>query len=916
MLGSWTVSTTPIEARVALSDDGECFAVGAKDRTLRLGRFVSTSSGALGSIPVCLVQRGHEGSILSVAISPDKKKVVSGSRDNTIRVWNAEAGDGLSSRRLSYGFAQYDGTGGHLAFSPDGEEIVLGTNQGRVLVLSSLLSGVPFKVEESSSRFVGKRGRSSVYSVAYSPDGKKIAAGIGNQFIRLWKGESGELLHSIDSQGKRIYSVAFSPDGRVLFSGAEEGAMGAWDSVSGKELLSPDGHEEDVISISVSPDGNRIVSGSKDKTLRIWDTKSGELVKTLIGHDDTVLSAVFSLDGERIASGSIDCTVGVWDSLSGERLFTLLGHEKKVTSVAFNPDGERIISGSEDKTLCVWDTNSGELLLTLPTRAEKDTSVAISPDGKRIACYGLTDDTYAVVEIWETTDPLQRFNERLVREELERKARVHVDSLFDRLVSKSDVVQHLADDASLGGEMRSVARSVASDRKDNPKQLISKCWKTVSLPGGSPDSYQRALRWAEIAVGLKSTNTHDFTVLGVAQYRAGAYQEAVETLTVCDERNALVIGAMNEDDTTSSWGFRPVTGHKGIVHMVALNPDGTRIASGSADRTIRILDAHSGEEIAALTGHAAYIHTVSFSPDGTRIVSGSSDCTHRLWDVVSGRLLSTSRHERNVRSAAFSPDGKKIITVSDEAKVWNADTGEILFTLSTDHSHLSEHLVGILDAFFDSEGMICTVEMAGTLRIWDGETGEELDILTESLGSKPIAAVSQCGKWIAALGHNNTSVGLWSTRSGELVSSLEISEPNDFPWCMAFSPDSKMIAITTTRNTQIIDARTGQLLFVLRGHKNEVRSVAFSPDGERLISGSVDKTVGIWDLDTPIGGYPADVAFSAMALQRLGRSQEAEAALDRLRTLFNNPRWSEHDESRTFLSEAIETIEGNTESTK
>jgi len=133
---------------------------------------------------------------------------------------------------------------------------------------------------------------------------------------------------------------------------------------------------------------------------------------------------------------------------------------------------------------------------------------------------------------------------------------------------------------------------------------------------------------------------------------------------------------------------------------------------------------------------------------------------------------------------------------------------------------------------------------------------------------------------------------------------------------MAFSPDSKMIAITTTRNTQIIDARTGQLLFVLRGHKNEVRSVAFSPDGERLISGSVDKTVGIWDLDTPIGGYPADVAFSAMALQRLGRSQEAEAALDRLRTLFNNPRWSEHDESRTFLSEAIETIEGNTESTK
>ncbi len=908
-LGSWSNSGSPIPARIALSDDGRIFAMGARDRTLRIGRLLPTSSGRPSSSPVCFVQRGHEGSILSVALSADGKRAVTGSTDKTIRLWNAETGDATSHRRFPFTAAQYYSNGGHLAFGPDSEQIALGNNAGKVLLLSSLLSGTPLEMYERASSGSGGRGSFSVFSVAYSPDGTKIAAGIGNRFIRVWEAGSAGPLCTIEGEVGINYSVAFSPDGKVLFSGAEGGALKAWDPVSGDELLSFDGHDKSVVSIAVSADGKRIVSGSEDKTLKIWDARSGELIETLTGHGDSLLSVAFSPDGQSIASGSADRTVGVWDSGSGRRLFALRGHEEKVTSVAFSPDGKRIISGSEDSTIRVWDRDSGELLLALPTQGGRETSVAVSPDGGRIACYGLTEGSSAFVEIWETADPSRLFKERLALEALEREAREHADALFDELVSKSDVLRHLDGGALPGGKlgsapMRSAIRRIALARKDDPGKLMAQCWKTVSVPGRDPESYRRALGWAETALDLKSNGLGDLTVLGAAQYRAGAHEEAAQTLARSDERNALAIGTMNERDAGSTEGFQQVKVHSRLVHTVAVSADGTKIASGSADRTIRILDLASGAEILKLTGHNGMIYSVAFSPDSRRIVSASSDCTHRVWDAVSGGLLFTGQHETKVGSAAFSPDGNRIVTTSNDVKVWSARGGEVLVTLSGDRE--------FVDALFGPGGdKIYTADIAGKLRTWDAETGEELALLKEKVGPRPVVAISRCGRWIAAFGHNDPCIRLLNAHTGEVISRMDTGEPRDNRWGVALSADGKMVAVTVNREIQIFDTGTGARLLVLRGHGQAVRSIAFSPDGQLLVSGSVDDTIGFWDLDAPVGGYPADVAFRAMALQRLGRNEEAGAALERLRALVGSPRWSDHGRSRALLDEAIELIEGN-----
>ncbi len=155
---------------------------------------------------------------------------------------------------------------------------------------------------------------------------------------------------------RRVQSVAFSPDGTRVASGSWDNTIKLWDVASGEEVATLRGHEGMVYSVAFSPDGTRVASGSQDKTIKLWDAASGEEVATLRGHESGVYSVAFSPDGTRVASGSWDKTIKLWDAASGEEVATLRGHEGPVWSVAFSPDGTRVASGSGDQTIRLWDS--------------------------------------------------------------------------------------------------------------------------------------------------------------------------------------------------------------------------------------------------------------------------------------------------------------------------------------------------------------------------------------------------------------------------------------------------------------------------------------------------------------------------------------------------------------------------------
>ena len=235
-----------------------------------------------------------------------------------------------------------------------------------------------------------------VCSVAFSPDGRRIASGSRDKTIKLWDAATGREIMTFKGHWGRVRSVAFSPDGRRIASGSEDDTVKLWDARTGQVLMTLKGHKSIVLSVAFSPDGRRLASGSQDCTVKLWDTEIGRKIMTLKGHARFVSSVAFSPDGGRIASGSQDKTVRLWDAATGRELMALRGHTGVVYSVAFSPDGRRIGSGSKDDTVKLWDAETGRELMTLKGHEGCLHSVAFGPDGRRIVS-GSEDNT---VKLW------------------------------------------------------------------------------------------------------------------------------------------------------------------------------------------------------------------------------------------------------------------------------------------------------------------------------------------------------------------------------------------------------------------------------------------------------------------------------------------------------------------------------------
>ncbi len=225
--------------------------------------------------------------------------------------------------------------------------------------------------------------RGSIWSVAWSPNGKQIATGSWDHSIKYWNADTGKLLHSMRGHKNRVHKIAWSPDGKHLASCGWDGEIKIWDGTWPKHTLS--GHSSVAFCIAWSPDGKRLASGSPDKSVRIWDTENGKLLHLLEGHTGTVWNVAWSPDGKRLASGSNDNTIKIWDAEFGALAQTLTGHEGAVWSTTWNPDGKRLASGSDDRTVRIWDASSGHSLHILRSHQACAHCVTWNRAGDRLA---------------------------------------------------------------------------------------------------------------------------------------------------------------------------------------------------------------------------------------------------------------------------------------------------------------------------------------------------------------------------------------------------------------------------------------------------------------------------------------------------------------------------------------------------
>ncbi|HEX9132641.1 MAG TPA: serine/threonine-protein kinase [Ktedonobacteraceae bacterium] len=292
-----------------------------------------------------------------------------------------------------------------VAWSPDGKRIASGSWDQTVQV---------WDPNNGAHLFVYRGHTTNVNAVAWSParTGQRIASASGNSFfkgehvVQVW--DAATNAHPLTYQGhtQPVHTVAWSPGGTHIASGGEDKTVQVWDAGDGNPIFSYSRHTGLVSSVAWSPDGTRIASASNDTTVQVWNARTAALIFSF-SHTSTVNAVAWSPDGTRIASASGNLFLGgehsvqVWDAITGVHILTYKGHTTQVSTVAWSPDGKHIASASAgpEKNVQIWDATSGTTIYTYRGHTLGVNDVAWSPDGQFIASAS-NDGT---VRVWQAS---------------------------------------------------------------------------------------------------------------------------------------------------------------------------------------------------------------------------------------------------------------------------------------------------------------------------------------------------------------------------------------------------------------------------------------------------------------------------------------------------------------------------------
>jgi WD40 repeat protein len=299
--------------------------------------------------------KGHDREVVALAFSPDGKSLASRSAD-TVKIWD------LAGRRELTSFPSDGSDFAAVAFSPDGK--TLAENRAGVGAIAwDLASGK----ERTTYHYPPRPEGGSCYSVsygwglAYSPDGKTLAAGGGNQgadgYVTLWDVATGQGTE-IGSYPSPVTTVAYGPDGKTLAAGGMAGTVDLLDPASGRDKVAIPASRAYLAPVAFSPDGRTLATASVERRIKLWDATTGREQGTLKAHLKGVFCVAFHPGGRVVASGDAGGTIYLWEVRTRRPIARLEGHRGKVWAVAFGPHAATMASAGEDREIRLWDVSA------------------------------------------------------------------------------------------------------------------------------------------------------------------------------------------------------------------------------------------------------------------------------------------------------------------------------------------------------------------------------------------------------------------------------------------------------------------------------------------------------------------------------------------------------------------------------
>ena len=844
-----------------------------------------------------LTLEGHTQRVIYASFSPNGRKIVTVSDDNTVIIWDAH--DGKQLHRIDW----WQGELPHsdrskvntAVFNPDASRLLTASRRHGVQIWS-LAGGDPHVSEPI------KPGRTWTGDIArFSPDGDLILtySRLGTE-VDVYDAEtlaaSRKLLGGFD----HLRDARFSTDSRSIVV-CDNNVVSLWSAATGEQLAELRGHEDNVTAAAFSPDANYVVSVSDDQTARVWHTTSREERSYFTAKLDRATHPIvnFSPDGTQLLVASrskyqtavLDLTtkrlrfllpgrVAPADS-SGTRLLTVEDNRLAVSDLrtgseinAFavdvdtfesnarlSADGRHVLTPLRDGRTCLWDVDSGSQM-TLGGPTDSVRAVAFRPDGDKVA----TGDTSGLVCVWNT-----RTGEKL------RDLRVEGVVLALRYSSDGD---HLL--------------VVTSDgrgyvwRPDDRGQVVQIGGGSITHAAFSFDGqHVITYAWSEHAVQCWDTVTGDqIARLAVALRRA-------ESLHVHPFKPEVLIAS--QDDGLAVWNFvengcRQISeiptsaavfsaDGKQIIAALASQSNGpNRLSADKASEFVRpvfqVRSADTGELIAEVDNSVGSVCELQVVPQPAAVIVGVECYGISLQSVATRRELRWfGGHAASLSFAAFTPDGTKVVTCSldQRAAIWNARTGERLHWLNG-------HGAAIHSAAISSDGRwLATGDADGCVVISDLTTGKPAPNQPEGqAGLVTFIEFSPDGQRLL-IGSNNGSLHIWDSKK---TISVTRNDKATIAWA-ELSNDGRLLTMpgaimsrrahangiassyadTSTRQSWSIEVSqlAGGKTVTLR-HQQPPKMARFSPLGDRIVTVATDGTSSLWD------------AYSGELLHSLGRS--------------------------------------------
>ena len=804
---------------------------------------------------------GHTDIIWSVAFRPNGVMLASGSQDRTIRLWN------LNTGKLKTTLTGHTDAVNSVAFSPDGQTLASGSWDGTIRLWNPNNGNLKTTLTGHTN---------GIYYVAFSPDGQTLASASGDQTVRLWNPNNGKLKTTLTGHTGGVASIAFSPDGRTLASGSLDQTIRLWNPNNGKLKTTLTGHTGDISRMTFSPDGQTLVSASRDDTVRLWNPNNGKLKTTLTNRTGWTKPVVFSSDGATLLIGGHG--ISIWDMQASEYKKPLVRDITEFLSVVFSPDGQVVAGGSADSKVRLWEYNASDYEFPTITRNPMVRVIHFIPNDRSVQpervsvlrqfikdtqkffademqSYGFGRKTFAVETDKDGEPVVQRINGKFPDDHYSRpglgwkvwtEAREHFDD-----TDLQDILLVIIDGKDLGGEAN-----------------VNYYDKNIGVNGIQPSITPGEETYGGFAVVAVADDNfigvtahelghafglfHDFREAQNNDYLMGYGSQSrlskcsVEWLSVSHFFNTKPISPNTPTDiellstqaysqNTVSLRFK-VTDPDGLHHAQLLLPEIASIETSSegvsVPRTMFDCKRLNGK---TSTFESAVRTAVLIDRVTLQVIDVNGNITWATLPIELDTVLS----ERNVLD--INSDGS--VNISDLTS-----TASELGQRGNSPADVNE------DRVVDTTDLLLVAASLSSVSRQEVETLVTADVQKWLTDAKQLRIENEYQqKGIVFLEYLSAEIALLSKPTRVVKAPLKaIFEAHaDLVNSVAFSPDGQTLATGSTDKTiRLWDTHTASLKMLLIGHTDLINSVAFSPDGQTLASASPDTTIRLWDSET------------------------------------------------------------------